>query len=250
MKWPGLCLLTKPPLRDKVLYTHQTGMIGMQLERLERQSTAQSIIEQLVAYIEHEKVDPDYKLPSEQELMRQFDVARSTIREALHALVVLGVLESKPGKGYYVKYGYELPLQANNLQKILLQDEAFFDLLEARESVERAIAVLAAQRATEDDIQALEEALERVKRAIDNGEDPTEHTAAVHLEIARASHNKVQIPAQRNYEEHRDLVDGLKTGDPQAMEKIITTNLEYIRNEFIKYLDASAPEEEKEERAK
>jgi GntR family transcriptional repressor for pyruvate dehydrogenase complex len=237
-------------------------MIGMQFQRLERKSTAQSIIEQIVSYIEHEKVDPDYKLPSEQELMRQFDVARSTIREALHALVVLGVLESKPGKGYYVKYGYELPLQANNLQKILLQDEAFFDLLEARESVERAIAVLAAQRATEDDIQALEEALERVKRAIDNGEDPTEHTAAVHLEIARASHNevlvglmeqllpmiaekarKVQIPAQRNYEEHRDLVDGLKTGDPQAMEKIITTHLEYIRKKFIEYLNVSGSRE-------
>ena len=115
----------------------------------------------------------------------------------------------------------------------------------------------------------MEEALEGVKRAIDNGEDPTEHTVAVHLLISRASHNevlvglmeqllpmiaekarKVQIPAKRNYEEHKDLVDGIKVGDPQGMERIITRHLEYIRNEFIKYLDASAPEEEKEERAK
>ncbi|MCK4394390.1 FadR family transcriptional regulator, partial [Candidatus Bipolaricaulota bacterium] len=204
-------------------------MISMQFRRLERRSVTQALIEQITSYMECEEVDPGYKLPSEQELMRQFGVARSTIREALHALVVLGVLESKPGKGYYVKRGYRLPLYANNLQKLLLQDESFFNLLEARESVERTIAVLASQRATNDDIQAMEEALEGVKHAIDNGEDPTEHTVAVHLLISRASHNevlvglmeqllpmiaekarKVQIPAKRNYEEHKDLVDGIK----------------------------------------
>jgi len=208
--------------------------------------------------MEREEVDPGYKLPSEQELMGQFGVARSTIREALHALVVLGVLESKPGKGYYVAHGYELPLQANNLQKILLQDEIFFDLLEARESVERTIAVLASQRATDDDIQAMEEALREVQEAIGRGEDPTEHTVTVHLQMARAAHNevlvglmqqllpmiaekarKVQIPAKRNYEEHKDLIEGIRAGDPQGMEKIITRHLEYIRNEFIKYLNVS-----------
>lgn len=237
----------------------------MQFQRLERKATTQSLIEQITSHMEHDEVDPGYKLPSEQELMRQFGVARSTIREALHALVVLGVLESKPGKGYYVKHGYQLPLQANNLQKLLLKDESFFDLLEARESVERAVAILASQRATDDDIQAMEEALEGVKRAIDNGEDPTEHTVAVHLLISRASHNevlvglmeqllpmiaekarKVQIPAKRNYEEHKDLVDGLKTGDPQAMEKIITTHLEYIRKKFIEYLNVSGSREGEE----
>jgi GntR family transcriptional repressor for pyruvate dehydrogenase complex len=153
----------------------------MQFQRLERKSTTHSLIEQIASYIECEEVDPGYKLPSEQELMRQFGVARSTIREALHALVVLGVLESKPGKGYYVKRGYRLPLCANNLQNLLLQDESFFNLLEARESVEQTIAVLASQRATDDDIQAMEEALEGVQQAIEKGEDPTEHTVAVHL---------------------------------------------------------------------
>ena len=241
----------------------------MQFQRLEQKATTQSLIEQIASYIECEEVDPGYKLPSEQELMRQFGVARSTIREALHALVVLGVLESKPGKGYYVKRGYRLPLYANNLQKLLLQDESFFNLLEARESVERTIAVLASQRATNDDIQAMEEALAGVKQAIDNGEDPTEHTVAVHLLISRASHNevlvglmeqllpmiaekarKVQIPAKRNYEEHKDLIEGIKTGDPQAMEKIITTHLEYIRKKFIEYLDASVVPEAQVGRAK
>ena len=241
----------------------------MQFQRLERKATTQSLIEQIASYIECEQVDPGYKLPSEQELMRQFGVARSTIREALHALVALGVLESKPGKGYYLKHGYQLPLQATNLQKILLQDEAFFNLLEARESVERDIAVLAAQRATDDDIQAMEESLARVKQAIKNGQDPTDQTVAMHLQMAHAAHNevlagimeqllpmiaekarKVQIPAQRNYEEHKDLVDGLKTGDPQAMEKIITTHLEYIRKKFIEYLDGSVVPEAQVGRAK
>jgi len=226
-------------------------------QKLERTSVTEALIDQITSHISGEQIDPGYKLPSEQGLMKQFDVGRSTIREALHALVVLGVLESKPGKGYYVKHGYQLPLQANNLRKILLQDKTFFDLLEARESVERTIAVLAAQRATEDDIQAMEESLARVKQAIKNGEDPTDHTVAVHLQMARASHNevlvvlmeqlfpmiaekarKVQIPAKRNYEEHKNLVDGIKTGDPQAMEKIIAGHLKYIRDRFIEYLHA------------
>lgn len=230
----------------------------MVFKKFERKSATEGIIEQITSYIEGERVKPGYKLPSEQELMHQFGVSRSTIREALHALVVLDVLESKPGKGYYVKHGYQLPLQANNLRKILLQDKTFFDLLEARESVERTIAVLAAQRATNDDIQAMEEALKGVQEAIGRGEDPTDYTVAVHLQMAHASHNevlvglmeqllpmiaekarKVQIPAQRNYEEHKDLVDGIKTGDPQALEKIITKHLGYIRNKFIEYLEAS-----------
>ena len=234
----------------------------MSFQELERKSAAQAVIEQIASHIDGERVEPGYKLPSEQEMLKQFGVSRSTVREALHALVVLGVLESKPGKGYYVKRGYKLPLQANNLQKILLQDETFFDLLEARESVERAISVLAAQRATEADIRAMEEALEAVRRAIENGEDPTEHTVAVHLQMARAAHNrvlvglmkqllpmiaekakKVQIPAKANYDEHKGLVDGVRAGDSQAMEKIIAGHLEYIRNRFIEYLKANATSE-------
>jgi len=115
----------------------------------------QSLIEQIASYIRWEKVDAGYKLLSEEELMEQFGVAYSTIREALYALVVFGVLESKSGKGYHVGHAYQLLPQANK-------------------SVERTTAVVAAQQATADGIQAVEEALVGVKRAIDDGEDPTE----------------------------------------------------------------------------
>lgn len=151
----------------------------MQVQQLERKATMQSLIEQIASYIGWEKVDAGYKLLSEEELMEQFGVAHSTICEALYALVVFGVLESKSGKGYHVGHAYQLLPQANNLQKILLQGEGFFDPLEACESVERTTAVVAAQQATADGIQAVEEALVGVKRAIDDGEDPTEGQCSV-----------------------------------------------------------------------
>lgn len=227
--------------------------------RIERKTLAQKIIEEITSYIDDNDVKSGSRLPSERELQEYFDVGRSTIRQALHALVALGILESKPGKGYYVRQIDGIPLKNSSLINLFLEEEDFFDMVEVREILERQIGALAAERATEQDIENIELALQEVKKAMQRGEDLIGYTTKVHIEIARATHNdmfvkimevllpiivskakKAQIPKREDYEQHKALAAGVASGDSKQATKIVSKHLGYLRDQFTKVASRKA----------
>src|SRR2546428_10516079 len=95
--------------------------------------------------------------------MRKFGVGRSTIREALQHLVILGLAEAKRGFGYKIKSFDRQTLLGLDVTAALLAEDALLDLLEAREIVEVPIVCLAATRATPDDLRAMERLLRQME---------------------------------------------------------------------------------------
>lgn len=216
-----------------------------------KKTLTQQIIEEISSDIRGGELDPGEKLPSEKELRERFDVGRSSIREALHALVALGVLESHAGKGYYVRDNYSLPLDNSLLFDLVLEEEDFYDMVELREVLEKQIGVMAIQRATEENIQRVKLALKEMQEALERGEELINYTTQIHVELARASHNSMAvrvmelllplivskakqalIPPERDCREHERLARAFLVGDAEKMKKEVSDHLDYLRERF------------------
>lgn len=159
------------------------------LRPIERRSLAKVVMEQLLAFIRDGGIAPGEPLPSQHELARKLSVSRPVLREAIHGLATIGVVDVRPGSGCYVRD----PTAGVDLDSLLEQSthETALEVLEARMVVEVELAVLAAMRATLDDRASMLRVLGRLERAVLAGEPTVEITSAFHEQLARAAHNAV-----------------------------------------------------------
>ncbi|WP_096188044.1 FadR/GntR family transcriptional regulator [Evansella halocellulosilytica] len=137
----------------------------------------------------------DYKaneyLPSENELCTIYQVSRVTIREAIRGLAERGFVERQQGKGVLVINKSD-EIVSNAIYSMILRNSVEQKhVLEVRKTVELQTARLAAQRATEDNIQEMKEALESMKTVSSSIEEYIASDMKFHLAIAKASKNIV-----------------------------------------------------------
>lgn len=153
-------------------------------------SLAVRVSEALKKQIIDNQLKPGDKLPSESELMEQFKVSRTTIREAMKLLKAEHIVEIKRGNGTFVsdKTGItEDPLGLRFSEKAVLLEE----LLEARILIEPKLMELAVLRATPEDIAQVGQILEKMERKSEHDEEYTQLDLEFHTMIARCTHNKV-----------------------------------------------------------
>jgi GntR family transcriptional repressor for pyruvate dehydrogenase complex len=106
------------------------------------------------------------RIPTERELTRQFGVSRSSLREAVRALAMIGVLESRVGDGTYVTtLEPELLLTGIGFVSDLAKADSLLEMHQVRRLLEPEATRLAAARLTEEDLQRLEECLRRMETA-------------------------------------------------------------------------------------
>jgi GntR family transcriptional repressor for pyruvate dehydrogenase complex len=135
------------------------------------------------------------RLPSEIEMARQFDVHRSTIREALRVLAQRGLVEMKVGSGSFVSR-VSPAVVAESMETYFVSSESSYeDVAILRTLLEPGIAALAALCAEPEDLQRLEEALNNMEVAVSaNDLDSQIATdAEFHLALSAASHNKLLL---------------------------------------------------------
>ncbi len=149
------------------------------------------VAEQIIKKIEAGRLPPGGHLPSQRDLARQLGVGRSSIREAVNALVVLGYLEVMQGKGTFIRQ--PLPQTDPSIKKLdaALAAGSIFDLIEARQLLESRSAALAAQRAEKSHIHKLKETIAHLKA---NAREYTlflEADMAFHQAVAEATGNVV-----------------------------------------------------------
>lgn len=224
------------------------------------------IAQRLTKAIEEEAIKPGEKLPSEKELMALFKVGRSSVREALHSLVGLKLVEARAGKGYYVREPGTI-LHGKDLVQFVVSERDFLDIMEAREEIEPRIARMAAQRVLPEDLEKLEQAYSEIQQAVAQGED--RYTGKIHLGIAHASHNSVferimegllplfpgrvrgrTIPVAEEVQMHRKLIDGLRTGDADLMEHLMVEHLHITRKFYLSTVGKGGGLPGKEDKAK
>jgi GntR family transcriptional repressor for pyruvate dehydrogenase complex len=149
------------------------------------------IVNQIKDLISDGILRPGDRLSPERDLAKEFGVSRPSLREALNSLVAMGFLEVK-GKRTFIKSVASESVQ--NPLSLLIKTDAkkIFDLIEVRKALETWSAFLAAQRATEEDIRQLENTLQEMKKAFEEGRSWEKQDADFHLGIAQATHNTIQ----------------------------------------------------------
>ena len=154
-----------------------------------RRKLAETVSEQVLGEIRRRGLAPGTRMPSERKLMQALGVGRSTVREALNGLAMLGVIEIRHGQGAFVA---EQPASASAPEiTTALAKGVTRDLLEARTPVETEIARLAALRRTPADLREIEAVLERHGHALESGRPAARWSARFHLMLAEAAHNEV-----------------------------------------------------------
>jgi DNA-binding FadR family transcriptional regulator len=163
--------------------------------QIQRQPLVEQVIEQLQRLIESE-LEVGVKLPSEPELMTQFGVSRSTLREAVRVLTHIGLLEVRQGDGTYVRAKTELTELARRLQQAAIEE-----VYEVRRILELEIARLAAQRRDEVDLAQMQESLQHRERARQTGDAAAflEADVVFHLAVAVSSKNAVLVEVYQTF---------------------------------------------------
>jgi len=155
----------------------------------EKQDVQQSIIAKLRDLIEFKNLEPGDKLPSERMLSEKFGVSRSNIREAIQKLEFYGILYSKPQSGTFIADIGRVAMSGMMEDILGLEEPDFKSLVETRILLELKTVRLASLRRTDEDLEAMQAALDAYKNKVLNKEDAVEEDLLFHLAIAKASKN-------------------------------------------------------------
>jgi GntR family transcriptional repressor for pyruvate dehydrogenase complex len=216
-------------------------------------SITDQVFEQLRDSIFRGKLKPGAKLPTERELAVAFDVSRPSIRSAINKLVTMGLVEQRQGQGTFVRS--HRSRYFNNPLREVLEGEGvrLVDLLEVRLGLEVNAVGLAAQRATVEDIQAIETCVHDMLSKVDEGMVGSDEDVSFHMTIAYATKNPAQIYLMKSFydllffgikesrfylqetgnlkvmgQQHQAVLESIRAHDPQGAQERMRTHIEYV----------------------
>jgi GntR family transcriptional repressor for pyruvate dehydrogenase complex len=147
------------------------------------------IAEQVLNLMQSGRLSPGDRLPPERQLAEQFEVNRQAVREALSALQLLGVVQTRPGSGTVI--AARAPASTNLSSEVRRLDEQDnpFEIMEARGVVEVAVVRLAALRAAPSDLEEIRKAMADYEDQIRSRKPWDMGDLVIHLALARSSGN-------------------------------------------------------------
>jgi DNA-binding FadR family transcriptional regulator len=168
----------------------------MPFQSIEPRRLYRQIADQIRTLIRGGEFVAGARLPPERDLARQLGVSRPSVREALIALEVEGLVEVRIGSGIYVQ-AVDIAGGGNRVGKgggRTSPDDGGatagpFELLRARYVIEGETAALAAKSAKKAQVQAIEDALATMKHELEDNTQPLSGDRMFHLRIAEATGN-------------------------------------------------------------
>ncbi|WP_209700818.1 FadR/GntR family transcriptional regulator [Clostridium algifaecis] len=150
------------------------------------------VYEQVIEQIKNMIVDGTLKrgdrLPSERELVENLEVSRTSVREAIRALQIMGLIECKQGEGNFIKENFENTLLEPISIMFMLQQSDPEQILDVRKIIETETAALAAERITEEQLDELKKLTESFQVCRNENEN-VKFDKQFHYKIAKASAN-------------------------------------------------------------
>ena len=232
-----------------------------ELTPIEKMKVYASAVQQIQRLITQGTWAMGEKIPSERELARHLGVGRTSIREALRVLEVMGFIEIRPGEGTYVRSNAPTFLPDTMVQA-LRESTRSLEVYEAREMLETQASYLAAERADSDDIAALHEVLTEMETALDRGELGDREDREFHITIARITGNgllerfqsiifdligdsltaSLAIPdrGRSTLAEHRQVAERIERGDARGASEAMRHHLRSCEREVLSRLRSEA----------
>jgi GntR family transcriptional regulator, transcriptional repressor for pyruvate dehydrogenase complex len=216
------------------------------------------LYEQIVRQIEDSILKGDLKegeqLPPERDLALQFGVSRTAVREAVKTLREKGLVEAYPGRGTFITNGTSHSFK-HTLDRMMRggPSEGTVNLTEVREILEPEIAALAAQRADEEMVSAMREAIAVMDKSRSDAEAFIEGDLDFHLALAEAAANPlilslidsivgllreqrmrtyfVQGGPERGQYHHKRILEAIEHRDPQGAREAMRAHLRQVRED-------------------
>jgi DNA-binding FadR family transcriptional regulator len=172
---------------------------AMPIHSIEPRRLYRQIADQIRTLIRAKEFPAGSRLPPERDLARQLGVSRPSVREALIALEVEGLVDVRVGSGIYV-----LGNQADGEQAQIAAGSGPFELLRARRIIEGECAALAARTARKPQLAAMAEALQQMERIKDEEQrPPLTADRLFHLRVAEATGNGTLVSVVKTLWEER-----------------------------------------------
>lgn len=216
-----------------------------------RESLHKQVADQLQELIIAESLLPGNRLPGERELAERMGVSRSVVREAIRVLSDRGLVCVKSGCGTYVQEFTHKDAAASIelFLKLKHSPRALQDVYEVRRMIEVEAAGLAAQRASQENLRAMEQAIAGMAAHKDDPEAYTRYDVAFHAAVAAATRNdllavllspvtdlltemvrvSLHAPgaAEQGLAHHRSVLNALQSGDPAEARRAMLEHIEH-----------------------
>jgi GntR family transcriptional regulator, transcriptional repressor for pyruvate dehydrogenase complex len=233
------------------------GKDKLALEPVRPLALKERVIQQLTRLIEEGVLEPGDQLPSERELSEELQVSRGTVREAVQFLGALGLVEVRHGSGTFVRLGTDPSKLRDEWRDWTIRHaERIHDLLELRKGLEPFAAELAAQRAGEEQVAAMEHALKQMEPAVDSPDVTVliQADLAFHHALCAAAGNAAlsefadalgeqlvrergviwNLPGRpaRSLVEHRAIYEAVRAGDPARARQAAYEHLTSVEDDL------------------
>jgi len=142
--------------------------INVAMKPIQTSKRYRLVVKAIQDYIIKQELRPGNRLPTENGLVKALQVGRSSIREAVKSLEVLGVIETKAGEGMFVRsFNYD-PILENLPYNMLFSRDDLYEILEIRISLELANLKSVLKNITEENRKKIKSNLDIMKQAVEN----------------------------------------------------------------------------------
>ncbi len=232
----------------------------MTLKKIDSTKKSNFVLNQLVEELSSDEYEVGDQLPTEGELAQLMGVSRGSVREALAALRLTGVITSRAGQGTHLNQ--KLSKAEGTLEEkaltVLRRDTSPEEMFEARATIEAPISALALKRMDNSDLENIKEILSQMSQAV--ASVATERYISLnkqfHLSIFQATKNKVlndimksvlsymeedlwkeerqcyyeenQERFQKSLKIHKEIFSSLKNKDSTALSNAMKEHFSYL----------------------
>lgn len=216
--------------------------------------TFETVIERIVDAIDSQGLGEGDRLPNESEMARMLDVSRPTLRQALRVLETSGVLKIKAGQSGGVFVSDEMvPVDVLG-RNIALEVGHAVELIATRRIIEPIVYHLAAENASEEELDRVADAIELMRRHLGDSSMISRADGLFHRRIAHAAGNQILLRIMSSiYRElnplraslnndrehglhmidvHSRLLDAIRTRDHATLEKLLQETFVDLEEEF------------------
>ena len=158
---------------------------------IDRTGITELVVQRIKALLTSGELKAGSRLPPERELADQLSISRPSLRTALKALSVMGIIRARPGSGTYIAESIPAVFNEPMHFMALINNTSTEELFEARGIIEVGLAEMAALRANSADIEALQMEIDGMRSTRDDPETFIEHDMRFHQAMARAANNKL-----------------------------------------------------------
>jgi len=228
---------------------------------IENERLSRTVADRLQTRIIDQQLKVGMKLPTEPELMKDFGVSRTVVREAAALLVSRGIVEVRPRRGMTVRAPDGHGVAESLIAQLQMNNVSLPQLLQVRLTLECAIASLAAAERTEEDLQKLQSNLELMAAPDIDRSRTIELDIAFHELLSAATHNPFFLIVTRpinellrrlyidkigymslrekTCQEHRAIVVAISKRQPDVADRATREHLDRVGHSVEKLISES-----------